>query len=42
MGDELQSLAIKDSDMFILDHIDQELHSLKRSELKFGLSSDPS
>ena len=40
MGDKLQSLAIKDSDMFILDHIDQELHSLKRSELKFGLSSE--
>ena len=26
--------------MFILDRIDRELHSLKRLELKFGLSSD--
>ena len=26
--------------MFIQDHIDRELHSLKRLELKFGLSSE--
>ena len=26
--------------MFILDHIDRELHSLERLELKFGLSSE--
>ena len=26
--------------MFILDRIDRELHSLKRLELKFGLSSE--
>ena len=26
--------------MFILDHIDQELHSLEPLELKFGLSSE--
>ena len=27
-------------DMFILDHIDQELPSLEHLELKFGLSSE--
>ena len=27
-------------DMFILDRIDRELHSLERLELKFGLSSE--
>ena len=40
MGDELryQSWIF---DMFILDRIDRELlHSLERSELKFGLSSE--
>ena len=26
--------------MFILDRVDRELHSLKRLELKFGLSSE--
>ena len=26
--------------MFILDRIDQELHSLERLELQFGLSSE--
>jgi len=26
--------------MFILDSIDQELHSLERLELKFGVSSE--
>ena len=26
--------------MFILDHVDQELHSLERLEFKFGLSSE--
>ena len=26
--------------MFILDHIDRELHYLERLELKFGLSSE--
>ena len=27
-------------DMFVLDHIDREFHSLKSLELKFGLSSE--
>ena len=39
MGDELRSQSWI-FDMFILDRIDRELHSLKRLELKFGLSSD--
>ena len=26
--------------MFVLDHIDRELYSLERLELKFGLSSE--
>ena len=26
--------------MFILDHIDRELHSVERLELKFGFSSE--
>ena len=36
MGDELryQSWIV---DMFILDHIDRKLHSLKYLDLKFGL-----
>ena len=39
MGDELRLLSWI-FDMFILDLIDRELHSLKRLELKFGLSSE--
>ena len=39
MGDELRSQSWI-FDMFILERIDRELHSLKRLELKFGLSSD--
>ena len=27
-------------DMFVLDHINREFHSLKNLELKFGLSSE--
>ena len=38
MGDELRSQSWI-FDMFILERIDRELHSLKRLELKFGLSS---
>ena len=36
MGDEL-SLQSWISEMFVLDRIDQEFHSLKSLELKFGL-----
>ena len=39
MGYELRSQSWI-FDMFILDRIDRELHSLKRLELKFGLRSD--
>ena len=39
MGDELRSQSWI-FDMFILHRIDRQLHSLKRLELKFGLSSD--
>ena len=39
MGDELRSQSWI-FDMFILDRIDRELHSLRSLELKFGLSSD--
>ena len=39
MGDELRSQSWI-VDMFILDRIDRELHSLRSLELKFGLSSD--
>ena len=39
MGDKL-SLQSWISEMFILDRIDQELHSLKSFELKFGLGSE--
>ena len=39
MGDELRSQSWI-FDMFILDRIDRQLHSLKRLGLKFGLSSD--
>ena len=38
MGDELSSQSWI-SEMFILDRIDRELHSLKSLELKFGLGS---
>ena len=42
MGDELhkQSLIFDMFIMFIQDHIDRKLHSLKCLELKFGLSSE--
>ena len=39
MGDELRSQSWI-FDIFILDRIDRELHSLRSLELKFGLSSD--
>ena len=39
MGDELREQSWI-FDMFILDRIDRELHSLERLELKFGLSSE--
>ena len=39
MGDKL-SLQSWISEMFILDRIDQELHSLRSLELKFGLGSE--
>ena len=39
MGDELRSQSWI-FDMFILDRIDRELHSLRSLELKFALSSD--
>ena len=37
MGDELRYQSWIQFDMFILDHIDRELHSLKSLDLKFGL-----
>ena len=39
MGDELRQQSWI-FDMFILDRIDRELHSLERLELEFGLSSE--
>ena len=39
MSDELREQSWI-FDMFILDRIDRELHSLERLELKFGLSSE--
>ena len=39
MGDELRSQSWI-VDMFILDRVNRELHSLRSLELKFGLSSD--
>ena len=39
IGDELREQSWI-FDMFILDRIDRELHSLERLELKFGLSSE--
>ena len=39
MGDELRSQSWIFA-IFILHRIDRQLHSLKRLELKFGLSSD--
>ena len=39
MGEELRKQSWI-FDMFILDRIDRELHSLKRLGLEFGLSSE--